>query len=194
MRRIFLVLMLISTAPAIAATTSVQNDIKRLDKKLSKQADLIRQLKRENRMLKAAVRDDKKLQPATASDLSERSIFQAFQKAFKKGDQKNYRKAIRLLAKNYPNSKYFAEIYYMAGKAALAKKNYKVALRSFNKILQKYPKSSRLQMAKYSKAYTYQQMNLNEQASSIYKDLIRRYPDTSLAFRSNLQLKRIAKK
>lgn len=193
-----------SSSSALAAKSNISNKNVLADKKLSKQADLIRKLKRENAVLKKALvhrkdsskeaRSKKVDEVNQAVAFSEKLLFQRFKSSFEKGEKANYRKALKLLARNYPKSHYFADVYFLAGKSALSKKKYKTALRSFNKVMKKYPKSKHLSAVMYSKAYTYQEMKLNKNALSLYKEIQRRFPSSSEAYRANLQIKRLAKK
>ncbi len=199
MRISILILLLVPHLLYAEATTKKQQ-IQSMDAKVGKQADEIRKLKLENAVLKKSLGMDeakqakKNKQVDDAVAFSEKAIFQKFSDSYERGQKADYKKALRLLSKNYPNSKYFPEIYYMTAQSSMAKGKHKTALKAYNAILKKYPKSEKIPAAVYGKALTYKELKLNKQALSLFHAIQKKYPNTPEAYNANLQAKLLNKK
>lgn len=197
--RLFILTLIVISNSAMAATNKKNDQLQVLDKKVSTQADEIRKLKLENSVLKKSLgvnaadeKQNKKIkQVDDAVAFSEKAIFQKFSDSFERGKKEDYKKALRLLTKNYPNSKYFPDIYMMTAKSSAAKGKQKTALKAYNSVIQKYPKSDKVPAAMLGKALIYKDLKLQKQASTIFADIQKRYPNTPEAYRASLQAKLI---
>lgn len=200
MRAFILSLFLLHPQLLLAATNTKAKHAETLDQKVSKQADEIRKLKLENSVLKksmgvnatssnSAEKSKKIKQVDEAVAFSEKAIFDKFKNSYERGQKEDYKKALRLLVKNYPQSNYFPEIYLMTAQSSSAKGKHKTALKAYNTILKKYPKSEKVPAAMLGKAMTYKDLKLQTQALSLLQDIQKRYPNTPEAYRASLQAK-----
>jgi TolA-binding protein len=185
------------------AATDKQNDsLQTLDKKVSTQADQIRKLQLENSVLKKSLGVNSKEQSQSkkikqvdeAVAFSEKAIFEKFSESYQRGNKADYKKALRLLSKNYPNSKYFPDVYLLTAKSSVAKGKHKTALKAYNSVIKKYPKSDKVPAAMLGKAMIYKDLKLQKQASALLVDIQKRYPNTPEAYRASLQAKLLQEK
>jgi len=173
-----------------------------LEAKVAKQAETIRKLQIENSILKGQTKktspqsteNSKLAKVDNALQISEKALFEKFDQSFRQGKAEDYKKALRLMVKNYPRSPYLAEIYLLTARSAIAKKKYKTALKALDRVISKHPKSPAYPKALYAKANTFQELGLDNQAKAIYQDLAKRFANQPEGFKSALLLKNKNKK
>ncbi|MFN5831100.1 MAG: tetratricopeptide repeat protein, partial [Bacteroidota bacterium] len=88
---------------------------------------------------------------------------------------------LETLLSKYPKSNYADDAQYEIGNAYMQKENYKTALNYFDQLQKDFPKSSYVKKGMLKSALAYYNMDLNNEAIAIYKDIIVRYPGSQEA-------------
>lgn len=199
------------TLTACSSTQKLENkykvQIEKLHNKISKQAGLVKQLKEENEILKiknqkvnnklvatkkvASIKDGTKLSEkelAASGKLGETKLFGSFISYYTQGEKDKYMRAVMLLEKAYPKSQYLAEANLLLGKGSLGQKEFKMALKYFNRVVKDHKKSDQYKTALLGKAITYRRMALIKPAESILNNLIKRFPQSNEAAKAKVHL------
>ena len=79
----------------------------------------------------------------------------------------------------------------MVGEAYYANRQFGQALIEYNALLQGYPDSQKFSHAKLKLAYCYHELGQPEQAKQQLEELIRAYPDTTVAHLARDRLRQI---
>lgn len=98
------------------------------------------------------------------------------------------------LQKKSPKNPFLPELYYLKGLMQLSNKNYGLALKSFNYVVKKYPRSQYASQSLFAKGVTFQRMGFRSPAIAIFEDIRRRYPKSLEAQRAQLEIKIMDKK
>jgi TolA-binding protein len=114
----------------------------------------------------------------------EKLIYSKFLASFRKGDMNDMVKQKKLLEDNYPFSAHLDNIYYLIGAYEYGQDHLGEALRAFDKVINKYPQSSRRSSALFAMAMTYKKLNLTQQAQAVFSRIIDTYPGSPEAQRA----------
>jgi TolA-binding protein len=132
-----------------------------------------------------------KLKQTEEAMVSEREIYQQLTVAYEQNDLDSFRSKYSRLQKEYTNSIYLDDAEYMLGMMFAGRKDYGLALKTFNEALKKYPTSNRLRTLLLSKGTTLKRMNLNELALIQFEQVKKKFPGSPEALRSDVELKLI---
>lgn len=136
----------------------------------------------------AAVPTKKEKVEATSG---EREIYQQITVAYEQNDLDVFRSKYSRLQKDFANSIYLDDAEYMLGMMFAGRKDYGLALKTFNEALKKYPTSNRLRTLLLSKGTTLKRMNLNELALIQFEQVKKKFPGSPEALRADVELKLI---
>ncbi len=167
--------------------------LKKYDQKISKQADRIRKLERENKLLKAkriqAKKKSSTQQKTKKLSIDDKELYKKFMQFANRGDQNSAVRVLKIMDKAYPKSTHTAEAFYKASRMSIQQGKYKTALKYINHILQNFKSHKRYISAMLAKGIVYEEMKLKTTAKKIYKSIKNKYPNTPQSFRADLQLK-----
>ena len=121
--------------------------------------------------------------------MNETELYSELVSAYQAGDPIGFSSRYQAFMERFPRSSMADNAVYLAGRRALDQKRYAEALKRFNELMTKYPRSNRVVAASFAKAMTFKQMNLTEQARNAMKDVIRRYPGSPESFRASSEMR-----
>lgn len=131
--------------------------------------------------------------PVSASDLklSERDLYAELLDAYDKNNQMLFSRYYRAFMKNYSKGVLADDAIYLSALLNLSSKNYGVALKEFNTVINKYPTSNKKVSSLFGKGMALKKMNLNEQAVKALAQVRKQYPGSPEAMRAAAELKMI---
>lgn len=130
--------------------------------------------------------------PSGGSIVNQKLDREAYQRAFNLLKQGRYRLAIasfKAFLETYPNAEYADNAQYWLGEANYVQKNYKDALKEYQTVLDKYPKSNKRADALLKMGFTYEYMNDIPNAKRMLNKVIKNFPDSSAAQLASKRLK-----
>ena len=110
--------------------------------------------------------------------------YATFQAGLSYGFIKNKTKKIALLQKvisSYRKSVYRDDALYVLASTQTVMNNINDAISTYNKLLSEYPKSSLVPRTLLKKGLIYYNNNQNDKALQVYKEAVRRYPNTPIS-------------
>lgn len=119
----------------------------------------------------------------------ERLVYTRLLEAFRRGQMGDVASQRQLLERNYPASNHLDNAYYLSGMLEFQNGRYGEALKTFNVIRTRFPKSNKRPAALFATAMTYERLNLKPQAQRVLATLIQDYPGSPEAQRAWMQLK-----
>jgi TolA-binding protein len=125
---------------------------------------------------------------ASLESLSETLLFSELLARYERNDELGFKRHLDVFLKKYPQSARADEALYMAGLSSVGVKNYGLALKYFNQVIQKYPYGSKASMALFAKASVLKKMDFAPVSKSVYEQVITRYPGSPEAMRAKQEL------
>ena len=127
----------------------------------------------------------KKLNAFTEGD---RMVYTRLVEAYRKQNLAEVQNQRRLLEKNYPQSVHLDNAYYLTGMLEYQNQYLGEAVRSFNTVTDRFPKSNKRPAALFAMAMSYKKLNLNPQAVSVFKRVMKEYPGSPESQRAWMHL------
>lgn len=121
--------------------------------------------------------------------ISEAELMKDLRNFYDQNQEIGFQSRYQALQQRFPKSHRLNEAHYMAGLLALANKNYGRAVKAFDLILKRSPKSKEAPQALFAKAITFKRMNLPETSQALLKQVQARYPKSIEAQRAAFELK-----
>lgn len=139
-----------------------------------------------------AVKQQNLLVELTGQDISKENdmtLYAEMVSAFQREDEIAFKSRLQALLSRFPKSIYADNALFLAGRMAVANRNYPEAVRYFARIENEYPKSNKVAAARFAKAMTYKKMNLPEFAKKNFIEIRKKYAGSPESFRSDGELK-----
>jgi TolA-binding protein len=108
-----------------------------------------------------------------------------------KGDMKSKASIMASLGAKYPKSTYAADAMYERGNALMALEDYRSAGELFTKVMRDFPQSEYAKKATMKQALVQYNQKNDEQALTLYKDVVKKYPGTPEASEALTGIKNI---
>ncbi len=124
-----------------------------------------------------------------SAPVAEKTLLAELTEHYERNDELGFQSRYQAFVRQYPKSPSLAKAHYTAGLLALANKNYGPALRSFDLVLQKSPRSPHASPAMFAKAIAFKRMNLREPSVALLRKVQASYPKSLEAQRASLELK-----
>lgn len=115
----------------------------------------------------------KKLNAFTDGD---RLIYTRLVEAYRKANLTEVRREKSILEKNYPQSLHLDNAYYLTGMLEYQNQYLGEAVRSFNTVTDRFPKSNKRPAALFGLAMSYKRLNLKPQALRVFNEVTKEYP------------------
>lgn len=119
----------------------------------------------------------------------ERLIYSRLVDAYRRNEFTQVLQQRRLLEKNYPSSIHLDNAYYLSGMLQFQMGRYGEAIRDFNTVTDRFPRSNKRPSALFAMAATYERLGLKLQATRVLESLIKEYPGSQESQRAWMQLK-----
>jgi TolA-binding protein len=126
----------------------------------------------------------------------ERLIYGRVVESYRRNDLTQMLQQRSLLERNYPSSVHLDNAFYLSGMLQFQNSRYGEAVRDFNVVTDKYPKSNKRPSALFAMAMTYERLGLQPQAQRVMGTLIKEYPGSQESQRAwmHLQVEKSAKR
>ncbi len=118
----------------------------------------------------------------------ERLIYGRLVESYRKSDMAQVIQQRQLLEKNYPRSVHLDNSYYLTGMMQFQNARYGEAIRDFNIVTDKYPKSNKRPGALFAMAITYERLGLQPQAVRVWETIMKDYPGSQESQRAWMHL------
>lgn len=133
-------------------------------------------------------------QAATPKNLNafsegERLVYTRLVEAYRKNQLDEVIKQRQLLERNYPKSVHLDNAYYLTGMLEFQNQYMAEAVKSFNTVTDRFPKSNKRPAALFGLAMSYQRLNLQPLSSKVLKQIAKEYPGSPESKRAWMQLK-----
>jgi TolA-binding protein len=125
------------------------------------------------------------------NSMTESQLFAGLLARFQRNDELGFKQYLKIFMEKYPQSSRADEVLYMAGMGSVGVKNYGLALKYFNEVIQKYPFGAKASMALFAKAAVLKKMDFVPVSKGIFKQVIARYPGSPEAERAKIELRLI---
>lgn len=125
------------------------------------------------------------------SKIDDVTLYGELVKAYRSNDEIGFKSRLQTFMTRFASSSYADNALYLAGRMAFQNKNYGEAIRYYQQVITKYPRSNKVVGAKLAKGIAYKQMNLQPQARTVFVDLRKRFPGSPEAFRAENEMKLI---
>lgn len=138
---------------------------------------------------------DKKvvIAPMTGSDdalkISDRDLFSELSAAYDRNDTFGFHSRYQMFDRKFANSPLMEDATYLSGLMAVSEKNYGVALKEFNRILNEHPNGHKASAALFAKGAVLKRMNLTAEAKRSWVMVQKKYPGSPDAARADVELK-----
>ena len=119
---------------------------------------------------------------------SRKRIFAAARMDYNRGNYRSAMMGFRDYIATYPSSSAADDARYWVGESLFATKRYKEAVREYEGLLQKYPKSDRTAETLLRLGMCYQRLGQQEKAAKFFTDVSKRFPDSNEARIAKAQL------
>jgi TolA-binding protein len=106
----------------------------------------------------------------------DRMVYTRLVEAYRKNDLAEVQRQRRTLEKNYPQSVHLDNAYYLTGMLEYQNQYLGEAVRSFNTVTDRFPKSNKRPAALFGLAMSYKRLNLHSQALHVFNELAKEYP------------------
>ncbi len=136
------------------------------------------------RELHEQLSEKKPLRPSILVPSNQLSADDAYEKAYKFMKKKQHAKAItafREFAEHYPKSKLVPNAHYWLGELLLSMRQFDEADKSFTLVIDQYTRSNKVAGSRLKKAYILMHHEKNADANQALRQIIRDYPDSSVA-------------
>ncbi|HDQ44422.1 MAG TPA: tol-pal system protein YbgF [bacterium] len=127
------------------------------------------------------VPEDSARRPAAADDITPKALYDA---AYLDLVRKNYDLALegfREYLRRYPVSEYADNAQYWIGEIFYARRDYTRALEEFSKVPAHYPEGRKVPSALLKAGYSLSELNRHSEAVSVFREIIRRFPQSEEA-------------
>ncbi len=94
-----------------------------------------------------------------------------------------------LLERNYPASIHLDNAYFLSGTLLFQNGQYGEAIRDFNIVRERFPKSNKRPSALFGLAMAYDRLGLKELANKVLQQLLKEYPGSQESQRAWMQLR-----
>lgn len=118
----------------------------------------------------------------------DRIVYTRLVDAYRKENLSEVVKQRELLERNYPQSVHLDNAYYLTGMLEFQRELFGEALRSFNTVTSRFPKSNKRPAALFGKAMTYKRLNLTPQAVGVLSSIAKEYPGSPESKRAWIHL------
>jgi tol-pal system protein YbgF len=118
-------------------------------------------------------------EPAPAS--TESDLYTGAKKAFDAGQFDQARKGFQELLRRFPKSKQADNAQFWIGETYYREKWYEKAILEYQKVIEQYPKGNKLPSAMLKQGFAFDQLGDSTNARLIFKDLVRKFPDSNEA-------------
>ena len=118
----------------------------------------------------------------------DRMVYARLVEAFRKNDLAAVQLHRRALEKNYPQSVHLDNAYYLTGMLEYQNQFLGEAVRSFNTVTDRFPKSNKRPAALFGLAMSYKRLNLNQEAKRVFAIVTREYPGSPESQRAWMHL------
>lgn len=106
----------------------------------------------------------------------DRMVYTRLVEAYRKNNLAEVRKQRVTLEKNYPQSLHLDNAYYLTGMLEYQNQYLGEAVRSFNTVTDRFPKSNKRPAALFGLAMSYKRLNLKPQALRVFNEVTQEYP------------------
>ena len=138
---------------------------------------------------KAALDADKALKPPSA--LSRTAQVAQIERLFKAKSYQEVAEKCEAFLEEYPNDKQFnAQMLYWRGDAYCNLKEYKKAVLSFQELLTKYPKFSKIPETLYKVGQSLDELGFSKDAMIFYEETMSKHPNSPFAAKAKENLKK----
>lgn len=110
-------------------------------------------------------------------------------KSFRVRNQLALKKNVDALVTNHPTSAFADNAIYLRGQFLMQNRQYTEAIREFQKLTEKYPRSNKVAAALFSKGQAYRKLNVFDIAQQTFKQVKKQFPGSPEADRCDLELK-----
>ncbi len=126
----------------------------------------------------------------------DRMVYTRLVEAYRKNDLASLQSHRLTLEKNYPQSVHLDNAYYLTGMLEYQNQFLGEAVRSFNTVTDRFPKSNKRPAALFGLAMSYKRLNLSAQAHRVFTLIAREYPGSPESQRAwmHLQMEKGQKK
>lgn len=118
----------------------------------------------------------------------ERLIYSRLVDSYRRNNLAEVLRQRQLLEKNYPQSIHLDNAYYLGGMLQFQNARYGEAVRDFNVVTDRFPKSNKRSSALFAMAMTYERLGLKPQTRSVLQTLIKEYPGSQESQRAWMHL------
>lgn len=118
----------------------------------------------------------------------DRMIYTRLVDAYRKNNLAEVQRQRQVLEKNYPQSVHLDNAYYLTGMLEFQEQRIGEAVRSFNTVRTRFPKSNKRPAALFGLAMSYKNLNLRPQAIRIFKEIAKEYPGSPESQRAWMHL------
>ncbi len=119
----------------------------------------------------------------------DRLIYSRLVDAYRRNQFEHVIQQRQLLEKNYPSSIHLDNAYYLSGMMQFQNGRYGEAIRDFNTVTDRFPRSNKRPGALFAMAVTYDRLGLKPQAARVLESLIKEYPGSQESQRAWMQMK-----
>ena len=182
-----------------------QKTILGLQSELSQKQDQLDRLQSENQVLRKELesRARKKMRPvkrktaqrslsskaSVARFSNDQELYTDMQLSFQKRELPRLVRLYKSLSKNFPQSQLLDRSLFLVGELFLIKEMYSDALKTFKKLEQKHPLSSKIPAVQLAKSKIYLKMSLPSQARSALESIVNNFPGSPESQRASLEMK-----
>jgi TolA-binding protein len=118
----------------------------------------------------------------------DRMVYTRLVEAYRKNDLTSVQSHRRTLEKNYPQSIHLDNAYYLTGMLEYQNQFLGEAVRSFNTVTDRFPKSNKRPAALFGLAMSYKRLNLGNEAHRVFNRIAREYPGSPESQRAWMHL------
>lgn len=118
----------------------------------------------------------------------ERLIYGRVVDAYRHNDLAKLLHQRQLLERNYPASIHLDNAYYLSGMLQFQNSRYGEAVREFNTVTDRFPKSNKRPGALFALAMTYERLGLRPQCDRVMNSIIKEYPGSQESQRAWMHL------
>lgn len=119
----------------------------------------------------------------------ERVVYTRLVEAYRKNQLAEVVKHRQLLEKNYPRSVHLDNAYYLTGMLEFQNQYMGEAVKSFNVVTDRFPKSNKRPAALFGLAMSYQKLNLPKLSHKVLEQISKEYPGSPESRRAWMQLR-----
>ncbi len=119
----------------------------------------------------------------------ERVLYGRLVEAYRQGQLPEVYKQRQLLERNYPNSIHLDNAYYLSGMLEFQGNRLGEAVRTFNLVTDRFPKSNKRPAALFGLAMSYKRLGLNSLSLKVLNSIAKDYPGSPESARAQMHLR-----